>query len=90
MQNHTYLSDPDIDDCPHGMGSPDWCDLCRNSGKPSVYRTGGGMVYHAYPSCSALREGQAGVDNPNPIETVALGSSAVEGRRPCRTCRPTQ
>ena len=90
MQNHTYLTDPDTDDCLHGMGSPDWCDLCRNSGKPSVYTTGGGMKYHASPSCSALREGQASVDNPEPIKTVVLGSAGVEDRSPCRTCKPTQ
>jgi hypothetical protein len=74
--------------CPHEMGSPDWCSLCRNADKPSIYITSGGMSYHATPSCTALKEGQALVANPAPIQTVVLGSSAVEGRRPCRTCRP--
>ena len=90
MQNHTYPTDLDRDACPHDMGSPDWCNLCQNSGKPPVYITGGGMAYHAVPSCSALREGQALVEIPEPIETVVLGSAAVENRKPCRTCRPTQ
>ena len=90
MQNHSYPNEPDRDDCPHGMGSPDWCGLCLNSGKASVYTTGGGVKYHASPSCSALREGQASQDNPEPIKTVVLGSAGVENYSPCGTCRPSQ
>jgi hypothetical protein len=74
--------------CPHGMGSPDWCSLCNNANKPSVYITSGGMAYHATPSCTALKEGQTLVANPAPIQTVVLGSSNVEARKPCRTCKP--
>ncbi len=29
--------------CPHGMGSPEWCSLCKNVENPSVYITGGGL-----------------------------------------------
>ncbi len=76
------------DECPHGMGSPDWCSLCKNVDKPSVYITSGGIHYHAMPSCTALKEGQALVANPAPIQTVVLGSTAVEGRNPCKTCKP--
>lgn len=75
-------------DCPHGMGSPDWCSLCRGAEKPSVFITAGGMHYHATPSCSALRDGQALVGNPSPIETVAFGSALLDGRKPCKTCKP--
>ncbi len=74
--------------CPHGMGSPEWCSLCKNAENPSVYITGGGMAYHATPNCNALAEGQALVANPEPVVTVALGSAAVEGRKPCKTCEP--
>ena len=70
------------------MGSPDWCSLCRSSDKPNVHITAGGMHYHATPSCSALKDGQALVVNPAPIETVSLGSAAVAGRKPCKTCKP--
>ena len=76
------------DHCPHGMESPDWCSLCRNSDKPTVYITSGGMHYHAYPSCSALKDGQARVANPSPIRGASLGSETVEGRKPCKTCKP--
>jgi len=61
--------------CPHGMGSPDWCSLCRQSDKPTVYITAGGMHYHAHPSCSALKDGQAQVANPAPIHGASLGSA---------------
>ncbi|MDP7118620.1 MAG: hypothetical protein QF628_10195 [Acidimicrobiales bacterium] len=46
------------------------------------------MAYHATPNCNALAEGQALVANPEPVVTVALGSAAVEGRKPCKTCEP--
>ena len=86
MGNHSATGN----DCPHGMGSPDWCSLCRNSDKQSVYITAGGMHYHAQPSCSALKDGQALVANPAPIETVSLGSADVESYKPCKTCKPPQ
>ena len=68
--------------CPHGMGSPEWCSLCKNAEKPSVYITGGGMAYHTIPNCNALAEGQALVANPEPVVTVALGSQQLKAGGP--------
>lgn len=82
------MSGSTVSECPHGMGSPEWCSLCKNAEKPSVYISAGGMAYHAAPGCSALAEGQALVANPSPVVIAALGSSTVEGRKPCKTCNP--
>ncbi len=78
----------DLEECPHGMGSPDWCGLCIGSKVPSVYISSGGMKYHKTPDCPALIEGQSMVDNPSPIQTVKCGSANLVGRNPCRTCKP--
>ncbi len=42
--------------CPHGMGSPEWCSLCKNAEKPSVYI---GVFAVSACTCSQFREGSA-------------------------------
>lgn len=74
--------------CKHEIVPAASCTLCAQEDRPHVYVTGGGTRYHATPHCSALVKGQRRVGTPEPIETAALGSTKVEGRSACRTCKP--
>jgi hypothetical protein len=68
------------------------CSICLRSDLPPVFVTGGGTRYHATEKCSALLEGQQQVlahgGTPDAIRQTRLGSAMVDGRDPCRTCRP--
>ena len=68
------------------------CSLCSKSALPLVYVSAGGHRYHASPSCPALVEGQEQVlargGTPAEIHAVKMGSSELDRRSPCRTCRP--
>jgi len=70
------------------MESPDWCSICRSANKKTVYISAGGTRYHATRHCTALQEGQAMVETPAPVVPAKLGTAAVEGRSPCKTCKP--
>ena len=48
----------DLEECPHGMGNPQWCAECKITNAPIVYTTGGGTRYHSTGKCPALIEGQ--------------------------------
>ncbi len=78
----------DLEECPHGMGNPEWCAECKITNAPIVYTTGGGTRYHSTGKCPALIEGQKKVGTPEPIKPVKLGSIDTEGRSPCKTCDP--
>ena len=76
------------EECVHGMGSPQFCVLCKGSSLPNIYVTAGGMHYHKTPHCPNLIKGQAQVENPAPIETVPHGSEKMQNRKPCKKCKP--
>ena len=68
------------------------CAICRHDKRRSVYITGGGGRYHARSDCPALLEGQRQVEarggTTDRIEGVHPGSARLEGRVPCRACKP--
>jgi len=68
------------------------CSSCSKSALPLVYVSAGGNRYHASPTCSALVEGQEHVlargGTPAEIRAVKIGSSELDRRSRCRTCRP--
>ncbi len=74
--------------CKHGIYPSTACSSCKAQSMPTVYISGGGMKYHATPSCPALAEGQSKAANPEPILPVSLGSEVAQSRKPCKTCRP--
>lgn len=79
-------------ECPHGLGSRDWCSICKNESRGVVYLTGGGTAYHRTRYCTALVEGQEVVlrrgGTTERIRAVAYTSVELNERWPCKTCRP--
>jgi hypothetical protein len=77
--------------CRHDL-TLETCTFCKNDGRPSVFMSWGGSRYHASPTCPSLVAGQHEVEQRHgevsKIINVRPGSEILEGRDPCKTCRP--
>jgi hypothetical protein len=77
--------------CRHDL-TLETCTFCKNDGRPSVFMSWGGSRYHASPTCPSLVAGQHEVEQRHgevsEIINVRPGSEILEGRDPCKTCRP--
>jgi hypothetical protein len=82
-----------LDDCIHDL-APESCSYCRRQHLPTVYVSEGGAAYHATDRCPALERGQNDVSarggQPGEIGAVRPGSPLLDGRKPCRTCKPVK